>query len=468
VKLTTKAIVLLVILRVAIGWHFLYEGHWKLEQDDIPEQYATSRYAIYNAGAGLRSFFTGSLKDPASIDKLTPAAAQARVDQWYDETAKCLLPAVTLAEDQRYRLGQVRDNTKRAVTAVLADTNFQTALGAYKQALAAGAVRPEAPVSGGQQDPAAAAPLRARLENAVAIDPFSIRDQILKFPEDKSVRFSAQPYPQASHGPFRRVFRALIPDLEGLDRLTVKTAQERIDKRYNEVLEHFRSAGAPFDDDQKAKLAAIRDKQKQWIETLFNDPEFQARLADYKQLVERVNADSGKVTAAFSQERLLSDRGRLDKIGPDLLGYVNEPLVELGLQGQKLATADQMKAGTPPTPAAPSAFIDWCIKWSLTFMGLGMLLGLFTPVALAAAAIQLAMFYLATPPWPGLPVAPDGGHYMYIDRNLIELMAVLALLAANTGRYGLDALVEKYVMPRLKALRKGKPAAGATTKQAAA
>jgi uncharacterized membrane protein YphA (DoxX/SURF4 family) len=455
VKLTTKAIVLLVLLRIVIGWHFLYEGFWKLDQDRLPEQYTSTRYAIYTANEGLRSFFVSSVKDAASIDRLTLPAALARIDQWNDEVAK--VTGSSLADDQRLRLGQVRDKLKEAAIQTMSNPDFRTRLAACKQAIAAG-----------RQDTDSAATLQARLANAVAVDQFSIRDQVLKLPDDKTIHFSAQSYLQNSQGPFRWFFRSLIPDLEGLERLTPKSAQERIDGRYNEVLDHFRSAGVPFNDEQKSKLAAIRDKQKQWIETLFNGPEFMARVNDYKQMLERVKSDSGRLNASFTQERLFSDRSRLDTMGAQLLGYVNEPLVELGLQGQKLATASQMAAGSPPMPGSPSAFVDWSVKWGLTFMGVCMMLGLFTPLALLGAAVQLAMFYLATPPWPGLPVAPGEGHFLYVDRNLIELIGVLLLLAANTGKYGLDSLLERYVIPPLKQRWQARAAGVAASTAAAA
>ena len=68
------------------------------------------------------------------------------------------------------------------------------------------------------------------------------------------------------------------------------------------------------------------------------------------------------------------------------------------------------------------------------------MLGLLTPWAAAAAAVQLAMFYFASPPWPGLPAATLAGHYLYIDRNLIELIAAGVIATTGTGRWaGLDA-----------------------------
>jgi hypothetical protein len=62
------------------------------------------------------------------------------------------------------------------------------------------------------------------------------------------------------------------------------------------------------------------------------------------------------------------------------------------------------------------------------------MLGLFTPYAAIAAAGQLAMFYFASPPWPGLPAASLGGHYMFVDRNLIELVAALVIAATSWTR----------------------------------
>ena len=85
-------------------------------------------------------------------------------------------------------------------------------------------------------------------------------------------------------------------------------------------------------------------------------------------------------------------------------------------------------------------WIDRSIRWGLTAIGLCLMLGLFTPVAATAAALQLAMFYFASPPWPGLPAATLGGHYLYVDRNLIELIAAGVIATTGTGRWsGLDA-----------------------------
>jgi uncharacterized membrane protein YphA (DoxX/SURF4 family) len=133
-----------------------------------------------------------------------------------------------------------------------------------------------------------------------------------------------------------------------------------------------------------------------------------------------------------------------------LLAFVNEPMVELTRQAQTVATADQLNEGPAPRPRGQTWFIDWAVKWGLVAMGLGLILGLFSQVAAAAAALQLAMFYFAAPPLPGLPAATMGGHFNYIDRNLIEMIAALLLVTVPSGKWaGLDAWLDLWVYPRL-------------------
>jgi hypothetical protein len=47
------------------------------------------------------------------------------------------------------------------------------------------------------------------------------------------------------------------------------------------------------------------------------------------------------------------------------------------------------------------------------------------------------------PPFPGLPDNPKAeGHYLFINKNIIEMLALLALATTTSGRWvGLDGLV---------------------------
>ncbi len=73
----------LIALRIFVGWHFLYEGVYKVESDTGSTVYSTSRYAIQGATARLRTFFEGVPPGGLSQD-----AAFARADAWHDEIVR--------------------------------------------------------------------------------------------------------------------------------------------------------------------------------------------------------------------------------------------------------------------------------------------------------------------------------------------------------------------------------------------
>ena len=55
------------------------------------------------------------------------------------------------------------------------------------------------------------------------------------------------------------------------------------------------------------------------------------------------------------------------------------------------------------------------------------------------------LFYLAMPPWPGVPEAPGPEHSFIVNKNFIEIMALLAIAALPTGQwFGLDRLCSKF------------------------
>ncbi len=65
-----------------------------------------------------------------------------------------------------------------------------------------------------------------------------------------------------------------------------------------------------------------------------------------------------------------------------------------------------------------------------------------TPFAALSAAAFLAMIYFSMPPWPGMPPNPKAeGHYLYVSKNLIELIACMVIATTPSGHWiGLDVL----------------------------
>ncbi|MDQ3688075.1 MAG: DoxX subfamily [Acidobacteriota bacterium] len=87
------------------------------------------------------------------------------------------------------------------------------------------------------------------------------------------------------------------------------------------------------------------------------------------------------------------------------------------------------------------AWIDRAIVVGLILIGLSLLLGALTKAGCWGAIFLLALFYLSWPPLQGLPQQGSEGTYLLVNKNLIELVAVVVLLVFRTEWIaGLDLL----------------------------
>ncbi len=106
--------------------------------------------------------------------------------------------------------------------------------------------------------------------------------------------------------------------------------------------------------------------------------------------------------------------------------------------------------------ANPTALtvVDFLNAWGLTLIGLGLMVGALTRTATVAGIVILFLYYIAAPPFAGLQYSmPAEGSYLVVNKVLIELSALLVLLAFPTGKlFGLDRLVSWRRGPEHQAL----------------
>jgi len=89
--------------------------------------------------------------------------------------------------------------------------------------------------------------------------------------------------------------------------------------------------------------------------------------------------------------------------------------------------------------------VDLLNIWGLTAIGLAILLGAMVRTASLAGALLIALYYIAQPPFIGLPSAGSSeGSYLIVNKNLIE-MGVLLLFA----------ILPKGALPSLDSLLRG-------------
>lgn len=86
---------------------------------------------------------------------------------------------------------------------------------------------------------------------------------------------------------------------------------------------------------------------------------------------------------------------------------------------------------------------DFLNMWGLILIGLGLILGLFTRVSIIGGIALLALYYLSHPPLINANYAiPSEGNYMFVNKNLIEMLTLAVLLLFPTGQIiGIDRYI---------------------------
>jgi len=77
---------------------------------------------------------------------------------------------------------------------------------------------------------------------------------------------------------------------------------------------------------------------------------------------------------------------------------------------------------------------DVANEWGLALIGLALVLGLFNRIATLAGIFLLLLYYLSHPAWTGLEyMFPSEGNYFVINKNVVEMMALLVIYFFPTG-----------------------------------
>lgn len=89
--------------------------------------------------------------------------------------------------------------------------------------------------------------------------------------------------------------------------------------------------------------------------------------------------------------------------------------------------------------------VDTANAYGLTLIGIALMLGLFTRLASWGGVALLLMYYIAYPPFGGFSYgSPSEGSYLIVNKNMIEIMALVLLAMTDSGMfYGLDSLRKK-------------------------
>lgn len=253
--------------------------------------------------------------------------------------------------------------------------------------------------------------------------------------------FSSEGYLRNATGPLaERFFRPMVPDVYGFDRLDLDKLTAHWDAELARFAGHFK-----LDDAQKAEAAKALDQAKGKAKDWFSDSGNVLKVQQYEADVEKAIAVDASTTALrFERAEAQKQRQKAETARKELLDVVGG--WEKTLDDQWLAIVPverQREVGPLRAEWTKLDYMNALTIFGLTACGFCLILGFLTRFAALGAAAMLVMFYLSSPPWPGLPQSPmSEGHYFLVNKNLIELIACLALAALPTGHWiGLDAAI---------------------------
>jgi len=125
--------------------------------------------------------------------------------------------------------------------------------------------------------------------------------------------------------------------------------------------------------------------------------------------------------------------------------------VDQDLESQELAfknslyallTKQQKEQGQPPASWNPFHWnrmeqINFAVTYGLTAIGLCLLLGFCTPLAALGGAAFMCFVVMTQPAFPGIypPDLPVVGHALLVNKDFVEMVALLVVSATAAGRW---------------------------------
>ena len=443
--------VLLVLLRLSIGWHFLFEGIQKVYSLFTPKPFSAAVYFRESAGP-LSSTLKPMLPDPEKefTAKLLPEGIQ---DRWRDVSAPYI---EGLSGEARAKAEAARDASQAEAIRWLSGGNA-AARKAYQKAL----VRWES--SGSSADLEALG--KARKESLSIVSEYRKKqealatelgalagmksEEVLKLPKQPmEIATDAVPLFLLDPATVAVARTAALDSVRAhltakpTDPAAKETGWSRLDKAVKVADDWADKTQAWLGFGEKTVETPSPDgKETGALKQTLTTPE---RIARHKKLSEALDEQirsrrSWDMMKDVDKAALASAKAAVAKSRTDLSDDIDK------MESDLLKKLQAMGA-TPLASAKKPKFIDimdLVTIGAITAIGAGLFTGTLTRLAALGGAAFLLLTYLAVPPFPWLPTPPlNEGNYVFINKNFVEMMALLVIAATPSGRwFGLDAVI---------------------------
>jgi len=442
-RISIVAILLIVLLRMSIGWQFLYEGLWKHKAMSSPTPWTSEGY-LKNAQGPLRHYFRDMTGDPDDLKWLDYAEMSRRWYNWRDRFVK----HYQLDETQQKILNQELDG----------DAGSDTAADALPPTPEIGQTLAQLPTSVDPQKLGESFKYDATGKRLIAVKPVLPSEEVALLAQVDVAR-----NPDGNFG--KRSDSTVKPD--GAELEFFRTV-ERLSLQSRNLSYRHRLAAALRGDPENVGVTGALNERGSFdiiMGTVLADEAGAekhvvryGKIQEYKDLLKDYNHAVDTAAIDFQTDHANMLGKKVAQMRAELVGPIRSLDASLRESGVKLLTAEQLKKGMLPPPDTPLSRSDRQVMWGLIVLGSLLIVGLGTRAAAVLGAVMLVMFYLVMPPWPGVPEIPGTEHSLIINKNLIECIALLGIAALPTGSwFGIDALI--YSLFRRK---KASPPAPAT------
>ncbi|MDG1895473.1 MAG: DoxX family protein [Fuerstiella sp.] len=390
-RYSLAAVVLLVVLRLAIGWQLLYEGLWKIDTRKSPRPWTSGGY-LKNSVGPMRDTFRNMAGDPDELGWLDYDVVASRWQNW----AERFRTHYDLNEKQA-------ESFRRLMEGSWGQVEGKKVYAAELLTLPEGVSADSLLIK--HRDPA------KKLHDIAWYDAgrkrLLINAEQQLTPRDKAKLLSLSDDPK---------FQKAVNDVDTRQR---------------------RGMGYPM------KLAGALKGDPE----LLGNEDWQrlGKLDQYKQELVEYETLYAKATTPFEWDHLKYTWGKIQDLRSELTGPIKVMETELIDKANALLTIEQQTRGPVSEPWTALRFADTMTILGLSALGIMLVLGLFTRFAAVAGAFMLFNFYLAMPPLPGVPELPGPEHSFIVNKNLIEVFALLAIAALPTGMwFGLDRILDVF------------------------
>lgn len=292
--------------------------------------------------------------------------------------------------------------------------------------------------------------------------------------------FTAEPFLSQAKGPVSCLFYAMLPDIDGRQRLQIEVDShgkpsinsDALTTRWNDIrqqfVEYYRPAGASADEQAAYEQLQRKaeDTYNKFCEKFNTYSEANADdIATYFKSLDRFEQDKERKQAAPFQkqrrwERMMELRHEAEKWIKDI--EAQEKSFHNSLYS--LLTEQQKEKGRVPKSWNILRWdrmdqINFAVTYGLTAIGICLMLGFFTPLAALGGAAFMCFVVMTQPAFPTIfpHDPPVVGHALLINKDFVEMVALLVVSAASAGRWGgLDFFLYRFIINPFLARRSGK------------